>query len=32
MTQNVKAENDPQILTEIRAFLQELNNSGGAPL
>ncbi len=32
MTQNVKAENDPQILTEIRAFLKELNNSGGAPL
>ncbi len=32
MSQNVKAENDPQILSGIRAFLNALNNSGGDPL
>ncbi|WP_404984796.1 alpha/beta hydrolase [Chryseobacterium sp. M5] len=32
MSQNVKAENDPQILAGIREFLKGLNNSGGDPL
>ncbi|PZR24794.1 MAG: alpha/beta hydrolase [Citrobacter freundii] len=32
MAQTVKAENDPQILTQIRAFLKALNSGGGKPL
>ena len=32
MVQEIKAENDPQILSPIREFLKELNNSGGEPL
>jgi len=28
----IKAENDPQIISEIRSFLKALNNSGGQPL
>lgn len=32
MSQNIRAENDPQILKGIREFLKELNNSGNPPL
>lgn len=32
MTEEIKAENDPRILREIRDFLKELNNSGGKPI
>lgn len=32
MAQTVKAENDPQILTQIRAFLKALNSGGGKPI
>ena len=32
MAQTTKAENDPQILTQIRAFLKVLNSGGGKPL
>ncbi|MGK6344421.1 hypothetical protein ACMGDK_19595 [Chryseobacterium sp. DT-3] len=32
MANNIKAENDPQILSGIREFLKRLNNSGGKPL
>lgn len=32
MASNIKAENDPQILSGIREFLNALNNSGGSPL
>ncbi|WP_343679683.1 alpha/beta hydrolase [Chryseobacterium arthrosphaerae] len=32
MAPNGKAENDPQILSGIREFLNALNNSGGSPL
>jgi hypothetical protein len=31
MASNIKAENDPQILSGIREFLNALNNSGGVP-
>jgi acetyl esterase len=32
MAQATKAEDDPQILVQIREFLKALNNSGGKPL
>ena len=32
MSQFLPAEKDPQILREIREFLNALNNSGGKPL
>lgn len=32
MTEEIKAEDDPRILREIRDFLKELNNSGGKPI
>lgn len=32
MAQSIKAENDPQIFTEIRGFLKALNAGGGKPM
>jgi acetyl esterase/lipase len=32
MAQSIKAENDPQIFTQVRAFLKALNSGGGKPL
>lgn len=32
MAQAVKAENDPQIFTEVRSFLKALNSGGGKPI
>lgn len=32
MAQTIKAENDPQIFTEIRSFLKALNSGGGKPI
>lgn len=32
MAQTIKAENDPQIFTQIRTFLKTLNSGGGKPI
>ncbi|MBO9659065.1 MAG: alpha/beta hydrolase [Chitinophagaceae bacterium] len=32
MAQSIKAENDPQIFTEVRGFLKALNAGGGKPM
>lgn len=32
MAQTIKAENDPQIFTEVRSFLKALNSGGGKPI
>jgi len=32
MAQTIKAENDPQILTQVRTFLKGLNSGGGKPM
>lgn len=32
MKQTIPGEKDPQVLSEIREFLNALNNSGGKPM